>query len=149
LIGAFRRGSNPNRRAVLLLLALAAALPIAVVVAMRPAMYNGVRHFLFVVPPLAVAGGLAGAWLFNALRRREHLAATAATAVFVLGVALPIADMVRVHPYEYTSFNRLAGGVAGARERYMLDYWGLSLKQASEGLAAKITELKLQKPKDR
>ena len=149
LIGAFRGGNDPNRRAVLLLVALAAALPIAVAVAMRPAMYNGVRHFLFVVPPLAVAGGLAGAWLFDALRRRGHLAAMAAAVVFVIGLALPVVDMVRVHPYEYTSFNRIAGGVRGARERYMLDYWGLSLKQASQGLAAKIAELKLQKPKDR
>jgi 4-amino-4-deoxy-L-arabinose transferase-like glycosyltransferase len=149
LIGAFRSGSDANRRAVLLVVALAAALPIAIAVAMRPAMYNGVRHFLFVVPPLAVAGGLAGAWLFDAARRRGHLAAMAAAAVFVAGLALPVADMVRVHPYEYTSFNRLAGGVAGARERYMLDYWGLSLKQASQGLAEKIAALKLQKPKDR
>jgi 4-amino-4-deoxy-L-arabinose transferase-like glycosyltransferase len=149
LTGAFRRDSEPNRRAVLLLVALAAALPIAVAVAMRPAMYNGVRHFLFVVPPLAVAGGLAGAWLFDALRRYGYLAAMAGAAVFVAGVASPIVDMVRVHPFEYTSFNRLAGGVAGARNRYMLDYWGLSLKQASEELAAKIAELKLQKPKDR
>ena len=149
LIGAFRGGNEPNRRAVLLLVALAAALPIAVAVAMRPAMYNGVRHFLFVVPPLAVAGGLAGAWLFDALRRRGHLAAMAAAVVFVIGLALPVVDIVRVHPYEYTSFNRIAGGVRGARERYMLDYWGLSLKQASQGLAAKIAELTLQKPKDR
>jgi hypothetical protein len=118
-------------------------------VAMRPAMYNGVRHFLFVVPPLAVAGGLAGAWLFDALRRRGTFAAMAAGVVFVVGLALPVVDMVRVHPYEYTSFNRLAGGVAEAREHYMLDYWGLALKQASQGLAAKIRELKLQKPKDR
>jgi hypothetical protein len=149
LVGAFRNANAPNRRAVLLLVALAAVLPIAIAVAMRPAMYNGVRHFLFVVPPLAVAGGLAGAWLFEALRRRAHLAAIAAIVVFVVGLALPVADMVRRHPYEYTSFNRLAGGVARARERYMLDYWGLSLKQASEGLAAKIAELKLQKPADR
>ena len=42
--------------------------------------------------------------------------------------------MVRLHPYEYTYFNRLAGGVAGAHGRYMLDYWGLSFKQASQGL---------------
>lgn len=149
LIGAFRSSNAPNRRAVLLLVALAAALPIAVAVAMRPAMYNGVRHFLFVVPPLAVAGGLAGGWLFESLRRRGHLAAMAAIAVFVVGLALPVIDMVRRHPYEYTSFNRFAGGVATARERYMLDYWGLSLKQASKGLAAKIAELKLQKPADR
>jgi hypothetical protein len=146
LIGAFRGGNDPNRRAALLLIALAAALPIAIAVGMRPAMYNGVRHFLFVLPPLAVAGGLAGAWLFDALRRRGHLAAMAATAVFVVGLALPVADRVRVHPYEYTSFNRIAGGVAGARGRYMLDYWGLSLKQASQQLAA---ALELQKPKDR
>jgi 4-amino-4-deoxy-L-arabinose transferase-like glycosyltransferase len=149
LIGAFRRDNAPNRRAVLLLVALAAALPIAVAVAMRPAMYNGVRHFLFVVPPLAVAGGLAGAWVLAALRRRGHLAAMAAVIVLVIGFALPVADMVRRHPYEYTSFNRLAGGVAGARERYMLDYWGLALKQASLGLAAKIAALGLEKPADR
>jgi 4-amino-4-deoxy-L-arabinose transferase-like glycosyltransferase len=149
LVGAFRHGNTANRRAVLLLVALAAALPIAVAVAMRPAMYNGIRHFLFVVPPLAVAGGLAGAWLFDALRRRGHLAAMAAAAVFIIGIALPMVDMVRLLPYEYTSFNRLAGGVRGARDRYMLDYWGLSLKQASQGLAAKIAELGLRKPSDR
>ena len=149
LVGACRGSNTPNRRAVLLLIAFAAALPVVLAVAMRPAMYNGVRHFLFIVPPLAVAGGLAGAWLFEALRRRGHLAAMTAAAVFVIGIALPVVDMVRRHPYEYTSFNRLAGGVAGARDRYMLDYWGLSLKQASQGLAAKIAELKLQKPKDR
>jgi 4-amino-4-deoxy-L-arabinose transferase-like glycosyltransferase len=149
LIGTFRSSNEPNRRAVLLLVALAGALPIAIAVAMRPAMYNGVRHFLFVVPPLAVAGGLAGVWLFDALRRRGRLASMSAAAIFVGSLALPVVDMVRLHPFEYTAFNRLAGGVAGARERYMLDYWGLSLKQASQGLAAKIAELKLQKPKDR
>jgi hypothetical protein len=57
--------------------------------------------------------------------------------------------MVRLHPYEYTYFNRLAGGVAGARDRYMLDYWGLSFKQASQALAAKIAADKIQKPAGR
>lgn len=149
VIGTCRRSNTPNRRAVLLLITLAAVLPIAIAVAMKPAMYNGVRHFLFVVPPLAIAGGLAGAWLLQALRRHGRVAATAAAAVLAVGVALPVIDMVRIHPYEYTSFNRLAGGVSGARHRYMLDYWGLALKQASQGLAAKIAELGLQKPKDR
>jgi hypothetical protein len=39
-----------------------------------------------------------------------------------------------LHPYEYTYFNWSSGGVRHERNRYMLDYWGLSLKQASEGL---------------
>jgi hypothetical protein len=54
--------------------------------------------------------------------------------VLLAGLALPVIHMVRLHPYQYAYFNPLAGGVAGARDRYMLDYWGLSFKQAAQGL---------------
>jgi len=64
-------------------------------------------------------------------------------------MALPVVAMVRLHPYEYTFFNRLAGGVAAAHGRYMLDYWGLSFKQASQGLAAKLAERHESKPAGR
>jgi hypothetical protein len=148
LYGAMRRDLPPRRRAVLLLVALAAIFPIALTVALRPAMYNGIRHFIYVLPPLAVLGGLAGAWLFERLWR-FRLAAIAAAAVFAIGIALPVIEMVRLHPYQYTYFNRVAGGVAGARDRYMLDYWGLSFKQASQGLAAKIAAGYASKPPDR
>jgi hypothetical protein len=148
LVAAARRDVTPNRRAVLALIALAALLPLAVTVLARPAMYNGIRHFIFVLPPLAVLGGLAGAWLFERARRRAALA-TLAVGLFALGIASLIIEMIRLHPYEYTHFNRIAGGVAGARERYMLDYWGLSFKEAALGLKAKIAELGLQKPPDR
>ncbi|MEA2992589.1 MAG: hypothetical protein QOD40_1509 [Alphaproteobacteria bacterium] len=148
LYGAMRRDLPPRRRAVLLLVALAAIFPIALTVALRPAMYNGIRHFIYVLPPFAVLGGLAGAWLFERLRR-FRLAAIAAAAVFAIGIALPVIEMVRLHPYQYTYFNRLAGGVAGARDRYMLDYWGLSFKQASQGLAAKLAAGYASKPPDR
>jgi hypothetical protein len=148
LYGAMRRDLPPRRRAVLLLVALAAIFPIALTVALRPAMYNGIRHFIYVMPPFAVLGGLAGAWLFERLRR-FRLAAIAAAAVFAIGIALPVIEMVRLHPYQYTYFNRLAGGVAGARDRYMLDYWGLSFKQASQGLAAKLAAGYASKPPDR
>ena len=43
--------------------------------------------------------------------------------------------MVRLHPYQYAYFNRIAGGVRGADGRYMLDYWGLSFKQAAQEAA--------------
>jgi hypothetical protein len=62
---------------------------------------------------------------------------------------LPVVEMVRLHPYQYTYFNRIAGGVPGAQGRYMLDYWGLSFKQASQALAAKIETDKMQKPAGR
>jgi hypothetical protein len=149
LIAACRRDLTPNRRAVLALVLLASALPIVATVLARPAMYNGIRHFVFVLPPLAVLGGLASAWLIDALQQRSRGLAALAGIVLLVGVTLPIVEMARLHPYEYTYFNRLAGGVAGARGRYMLDYWGLSFKQASQGLAATLAQRHESKPGDR
>jgi hypothetical protein len=149
LTAACRRNFSPNQRAVVLLVVLAAILPILVTVLARPAMYNGIRHFVFVLPPLAVLGGLAGAWLIAKLRQHSGWTAAAAGVVLVAGIALPVVEMARLHPYEYTYFNRLAGGVTGARGRYMLDYWGLSFKQASQALAGKLAERHESKPKDR
>jgi hypothetical protein len=149
LIAACERNLATNRRAALVLVVLAAMLPIAVTVLARPAMYNGIRHFVFVLPPLAVLGGLAGAWLIETLRRHSRRLAAAACVALLAGVALPVVDMARLHPYEYTFFNRLAGGVEGAHGRYMLDYWGLSFKQASQGLAAKLAERHESKPSER
>jgi len=135
---AFDRQASPQRRAALLMLALAATLPIALTVVLRPAMYNGIRHFIFVAPAIAVVGGLAGARLIERLAAWRPAAAAGAAAVLAAGVALPAVEMAKLHPYEYTYFNRIEGGVRGADGRYMLDYWGLSLKQASEALLGKL-----------
>jgi 4-amino-4-deoxy-L-arabinose transferase-like glycosyltransferase len=137
-VAACNHRTSPQRRAVLLMLALAATLPIALTVALRPAMYNGIRHFVFVAPAIAVVGGLAGARLIERLAAWRPAAAAGAAAVLAVGIALPVIEMAKLHPYEYTYFNRIEGGVRGADGRYMLDYWGLSFDQASEALLAKI-----------
>jgi hypothetical protein len=142
LATAARPGISPRLRAMTFAVALAAILPIATTIIARPAMYNGVRHFVFVLPPLAVAGGLAGAWIANWMVscsfrfRRQALAVLAI--IFAVGVALPIIGMARLHPYEYASFNHIAGGVRGAQSRFMLDYWGLAFKQAAQQLRATL-----------
>jgi len=138
--------ARPQRRAALLAVLLFAVLPVAVTLVTRPAMYNGIRHFVFVVPPLAVLGGIAGAaslrWLWA---RSQALGAVAAIAV-VAALALPVVHMARLHPYEYTYFNAIAGGVRGAANRYMLDYWGVAFKQAAEALRAQIVASGAQPP---
>jgi hypothetical protein len=149
LLAAFRSSLAIERRAVLLVLALAILLPLAVAIALRPAMYNGIRHFVFVLPPLAVLGGVAGVFVADVAARRLRFPPFAAPALLVVGLAMPVAEMVRLHPYEYTDFNGLSGGVARARDRYMLDYWGLSFKQASQALLARLAERHETKPDDR
>ena len=49
-------------------------------------------------------------------------------------IASQLTIMMRLHPYEYIFVNRFAGGVAGAYDRYELDYWGSSFKEAVEKL---------------
>ncbi len=133
-----RSAAAAGRRAALFSTVLAAALPILLTIAARPVMYNGIRHFVFVLPPFAVLGGLAAAWIAEKLRRHGRTALAAGGLALIAGIASPVVDMVRVHPYEYTDYNHIAGGVAGARQDFMLDYWGLSLTQASRRLLAAI-----------
>jgi len=138
LLTAMRRDATPQRRALHLCVALAAVLPIAVTVPTRPAMYNGIRHFLFVLPPLAVAGGLAASLLIERANRYGGVIRAMILAVAIGGMALPVIGIVRLHPYQYVWFNHVTGGVQRARSEFMLDYWGLSLKQAAEALRAHL-----------
>jgi uncharacterized protein YfiM (DUF2279 family) len=92
---------------------------------------------------------LTGALLLDAAARRSRWAAIAGAAVLLVGVGGATAEMVRLHPYEYTYFNWLAGGMAHARDRFMLDYWGLSFKQASQALLAALAEHHESKPEGR
>ena len=136
LVAAMRRDVATPWRAIYLLLAFAGVFPIALAVLTKPAMYNGIRHFVFVAPALAVLGGLAGAWIADALaRRRWRPALGIAAAVLLIGLLLPVKEMVRLHPYQYTHFNVIAGGIRAADDHYMLDYWGAVVQAGGAGAA--------------
>lgn len=140
IAAAWNARSTIGRRAALVSIVLAATLPILLTILVRPYLYNGIRHLLFVVPPFAVLGGLAAAWIAQRLRQWGTTAIAAGSLAFVAGIASPIVDMVGLHPYEYTDFNHIAGGVRGAQADFMLDYWGLSLTQASRRLLDYVAE---------
>jgi len=134
LFEAASRGAGDDRPAMLAV-ALAAGFPIAYAVATRPPLYDGLRHFLFVVPPLAA---LAGLGLDAALRwaaRRTHLPAGALAGLLGLAVGMQAFTMVRLHPYEYVYYNGLVGGLPGADQRYVMDYWANSVPEATRMLA--------------
>src|SRR6202011_4946780 len=48
LLALPRSDVSGRRKTILLMLTLAAVLPIAVAIVKRPALYNGIRHFIFV-----------------------------------------------------------------------------------------------------
>jgi len=147
---ALPRAEVPARRkTVLLMLSLAATLPIAIAIVKRPALYNGIRHFIFVIPPMTVLGGIAFARGMTWLKDNRVSWQPVALAAFVFGLALPLAEMIRLHPYQYTHFNFIAGTVRDADSRFMLDYWGLAFKQASDGLREQLVERQEVQPEGR
>jgi hypothetical protein len=129
-----------RRKTILLMLTLAAMLPLVIAMVKRPALYNGIRHFIFLIPPMAVLGGLAFDWIMSWLKDNRRSWQPAVLAVFVFGLLLPLGEMIRLHPYQYTHFNHIAGTVREADDRFMLDYWGLAFKQASDGLREQLIE---------
>ena len=135
-----RRDVAARRKTILLMLTSAATLPLLIAMVKRPALYNGIRHFIFVIPPMTVLAGTAFAWGMNWLGENRRNWQPAAVAIFAFGLLLPLAEMIRLHPYQYTHFNHIAGTVREADDRFMLDYWGLALKQASDGLREEIAE---------
>jgi hypothetical protein len=145
VVAAFRSTIPVRRRAAILLVVFAALLPVGIAMITRPAMYNGVRHFLFIIPPLAVLGGLAAGFIIRLIAQRSQRVAIATALVMFAGTIVPVTDMVRIHPYQYANFNRIAGGIYEADDNFMLDYWGLAFKQAAQELRHKLTE-QLQVP---
>jgi hypothetical protein len=144
VVGTIMSLSRPDvpgrRKTVLLMLTLAATLPLVIAMVKRPALYNGIRHFIFVIPPMTVLAGLAFARGMDRLRENRRSWQPVVLAVFAFGLLLPLGEMIRLHPYQYTHFNHIAGTVRAADDLFMLDYWGLALKQASDGLREELTE---------
>ena len=144
VVGTFMslsRSDVPARRkTILLMLTFAATLPLVIAMVKRPALYNGIRHFIFVIPPMTVLAGAAFAWGMNWLKENRRSWQPVALAVFTFGLLLPLGEMIRLHPYQYTHFNHIAGTVRSADNLFMLDYWGLALKQASDGLREELVE---------
>jgi hypothetical protein len=151
--GAFwslrRNDVAARQKTILLMLTMAATLPLLIAMVKRPALYNGIRHFIFVIPPMAVLAGVAFARLLDWIGERHLGSQAVAVVAFGFGLLLPMAEMIRLHPYQYTHFNHIAGTVRDAEQLYMLDYWGLALKQASDALREEIVERQEAPPQGR
>ena len=106
--------------------------PIVFVVATGATLYDGLRHLLFVVPPLAVLASAGWMRLFEVAAqegRREVLRYIAAAAL-VAGLVEPAGFQWRNHPNQIAYIQPLAGGPSAAFGRFDLDYWGNCMLQS-------------------
>jgi hypothetical protein len=111
------------RRKEIALIALTAILPLICDVAIRGPADTGMRHFLFIVPPIAVLAGIGLSETLSRLAAANRLAAAVGLALVVVSLGWDATTLYRLHPDEYLFYNPLVGGLAGASRRYATDYW--------------------------
>jgi len=115
-------------------LALGIFFPPLFAMSVHSAHYDALRHFIFVLPPLAVLLGVETAAALAWLGTKQRVLGVLAGLAVAAGLVLPVTAMVQLHPYAYTYYNRLAGGAQGAQGRYELDYWATSYREAARWL---------------
>lgn len=126
---ALGRLSKDRKDPLVLLLSGALVLNLGLYLLLHPAIYDGLRHFLFLLPLMAALSAVGFIRFFqNAKWDVLHKGVMALGAASVL---LTATQAVRLHPYEYTYFNELVGGFPGAYGRYETDYWVASMKEAA------------------
>jgi hypothetical protein len=126
--------------------------PLLLATLSHPNVYDGIRHFLFTLPPLALmaalgvqkladaAAGLAERTSSPASRLQPRTLAAATAAGLALVMASSLTNHVALHPYQTTYFNGTVGGVAGAEGRYETDYWLGSYREAMEWVNARAVD---------
>jgi hypothetical protein len=129
-----------SRRQDLILISSAIVFPVAFQVLFRGPAFTGMRHFLFVLPPLAALAGVGLSELIGLLEIWSGRLASSAIALICTCLLWDGVTLVRLHPYENLSYNSLVGGLPGAFRRYDLDYWFNSMPEAIHLLEAFVRD---------
>lgn len=104
-------------------------IPFCYVVIFRPPLYDGLRHFMFILPPIFICAGFAFELLFNWIRK-TWLQVILLTCIAFSGIY----GIIRLFPYEYTYYNNFIGGTGGAFRRFETDFWLTCYKEALENI---------------
>ncbi|HRQ22650.1 MAG TPA: hypothetical protein PLF42_04390 [Anaerolineales bacterium] len=124
LVIAFWKSDN-QCRFVLALILLWFLIPLAYVLLRRPSLYDGYRHFLFILPPIFVFAGFAFEKIFDLLKR-DWLRLGSVAILLLFGII----PAVQLHPYQYAYYNSFAGGVHGVFRNYETEYWLTCYREA-------------------
>jgi hypothetical protein len=99
------------------------AFPLACQVICHGPAFTGMRHFLFVIPSIAILAGIGLHLAISALAQWRRIFAAGALALVTAWYGWNLTRLVALHPYEYLYYNQSVGGLEGASGRYATDYW--------------------------
>lgn len=94
---------------------------------LKPTVYDGVRHYLFLFPFFSV---LAAIFIIELIKTKLNLVKYIFIISVVTNIILVIVSQVKLFPYQYVYFNELVGGLNGGAKNFETDYWNASFKES-------------------
>lgn len=119
-----------SRISAVALLALWILLPTCAQAFSSAPMYDGIRHYLIVLPAIAILA----AFGIQRILYCSRLYPAAGTAAVALAYSSLLFWNYKLHPYQIVFFNSLVGGEKRAAKLFDFDYWGASYKEGAAWL---------------
>ena len=142
---AVRGGPWPRDASVV---SVAVLMPPAFAIISGSTVYNGLRHFLFIIPPLACLTAFGAVWTLRGFCRAAQRARPRATffrwgyrfavAVLVVGLLEQGYSSIELHPQQQVYFNRASGGVKAAIGEYVTEYYGSTYKELTRSFSEQL-----------
>ena len=115
------------------------AIPVAAIYIFHSVLYDGWRQMFFIYPAIVLVSLRGLIYVYHWMQRIPwNLSGIriAAGMLLLTGLIEPAWFMVRYHPHENVYFNAFAGDPKTLRNRFEMDYWGLSYKQGIDAILA-------------
>jgi hypothetical protein len=106
--------------------------PVAYAIVIKAVLFDGMRHFIFILPLIAVAASVAADRGLDLLSWFPYRCPV--WGVLALYGCAHFSIMAMLHPDQYVYYNAFVGGVEGAQHKFKLDYWANSYAEAVQGL---------------
>jgi hypothetical protein len=116
------------------LIVLWAVVPIFAIMFFKIRIYDNFRHIFFLIPPLFLLVSVVLNGIYTKTKLPIYIA------IIILIISPGLYSIIKLHPYEYVYYNLTLGGLEGVKDKYELDYYGTSVKEATEfinGIAPK------------
>ena len=120
-------------------LAFIAVFPVLCQVIGHGPAFTGMRHFIFVVPPLAALAGIGFDMLLAQFEAKGRLIGATALAGVAGAFIANAVTLYELHPYEYVFFNPLVG-MDNVSRRFDMDYWSNVIPEAVDSLEAYLNQ---------
>lgn len=125
MLVSFFQKLTKNRSSLRMLILISIGIQIILYGLIHPVVYNGLRHYLFLLPQIVMLAAICFLEIVN-----NKKLALIVTLFVLLNIGLVTKSYIDLHPYEYVYYNEIIGGLHGAQGLFRLDYWGASEKEA-------------------